>query len=185
MTVSVSHELYNRKMEHVFDMLDVTKDGYVNEDDVVKLAAGISAIMPGFPSERKSLDFKNAMLGWWRSLLPVMDVRQNGMVGPGEFCGAMVRVILEQGRFEEVFQPVAVTWFRLYDADDSDSVSLEEFQVLSKALEISRADTEAGFHKFDVNGDGELSEEEFVAVARQFYEGEDPDAPGNWLYGPL
>jgi Ca2+-binding EF-hand superfamily protein len=185
MTVSVSHELYNRKISHVFDMLDVTKDTYVTESDVVKLAAGISQIMPGLPNPQKSLDFKNAMLGWWRALLPVMNVQQDGMAGREEFCGAMVEVILEQGRFEEVFQPVAVTWFRLYDADDSDSLSLEEFHVLSKALEISPADTEAGFRKFDVNGDGELSEEEFIEVARQFYASEDPDAAGNWLYGPL
>lgn len=185
MTVSVSHDLYTRKMVHVFEMLDVTKDGYVAESDIVKLATGISQIMPGLPNPRKSLDFKNAMLGWWRSLLPVMNMPPDEMAGLEEFCGAMVQVILEQGRYEEVFQPVAVTWFRLYDTDDSDSLSLEEFHVLSKALEISPADTEAGFRKFDVNGDGELSEEEFLEVARQFYASEDPDVPGNWLYGPL
>lgn len=172
-------------MDHVFAMLDVTKDSRLAEDDVAKLAADIGAIMPGERDQRKIAGFRDAMLGWWRALLPALGLPPDAEMSREQFREAMVAVILEEGRYVEVFEPVAVTWFQLYDADDSDSLSVEEFQVLSRALEISESDTEAGFRTFDVNGDGELSMAEFLVVARQFYEGQDPDAPGNWLYGPV
>jgi Ca2+-binding EF-hand superfamily protein len=184
MTLSVTHDVYTRKMKHVFEMLDVTKDGFLAEDDFAELAAGIAKLMPGAQNQRKIRDFHDAMVGWWRGLLPVMKKNRDGKVGPREFCDAMHNVMIDQDRFE-VFRPVAVTWFHLYDADDSNSLSLDEFQTLSKTLQISESDTAAGFRKFDANGDGELSEDEFITVARQFYAGEDPDAPGNWLYGPV
>ncbi|MEC3974506.1 EF-hand domain-containing protein [Amycolatopsis sp. H20-H5] len=185
MTTTVSHDLYYRKMDHVFDMLDVTKDAHLAEDDFAELAAGISAIVPGQHNQQKIAAFRDAMLGWFHALLLAQGLPMDGSMEREQFRAAMVKVILGEGRYVEVFEPVAVTWFRLYDADDSNSLSLEEFQVLSRALQISEADTEAGFCKFDFNGDGELSEEEFLTVARQFYAGEDPDAPGNWLYGPF
>jgi Ca2+-binding EF-hand superfamily protein len=184
MTISVKHDVYTRKMKHVFEMLDVTNDGFLAENDFADLAAGIAELMPGEHNQQKVRDFHNAMVGWWRGLLPVMKKNKEGKVGPREFCDAMHEVMIEQDRYD-VFRPVAVTWFRLYDADDSDSLSLDEFQTLSRTLRISEPDTAAGFRKFDSNGDGELSEEEFMVVARQFYAGEDPEAPGNWLYGPL
>ncbi len=42
-----------------------------------------------------------------------------------------------------------------------------------------------GFQRLDHDADGKLRQEEIRAAAVEYFTSEDPDADGNWLYGPL
>ncbi|MDX2392977.1 hypothetical protein NJL88_23500 [Streptomyces sp. DK15] len=47
------------------------------------------------------------------------------------------------------------------------------------------ADTEALFARIDKNHDGYLSVDELLDAVREYYTGDDEDAPGNLLFGEL
>ena len=36
----------------------------------------------------------------------------------------------------------------------------------------------------DLDGDGYITHDELVRLFDEFYRSSDPDAPGNWLFGP-
>jgi Ca2+-binding EF-hand superfamily protein len=46
-------------------------------------------------------------------------------------------------------------------------------------------DVEAAFDRLDLDQDGNISVTELVEAARQYYTSTDPDAAGNWLFGPI
>lgn len=41
------------------------------------------------------------------------------------------------------------------------------------------------FAKLDLDGDGYISAAEFTRLYLEFFTSEDPEAPGNWFWGPL
>jgi Ca2+-binding EF-hand superfamily protein len=57
--------------------------------------------------------------------------------------------------------------------------------VLQRAFNTPVSEISAAFNRIDTDGDGTLSTQELVAAIRAYYIGTDPEAPGNWLFGPL
>ena len=41
------------------------------------------------------------------------------------------------------------------------------------------------FARLDLDGDGQLSNREFIELWTQFWVGDDPDEPGSWVFGKV
>lgn len=48
---------------------------------------------------------------------------------------------------------------------------------------FQRGKIEGVFRAMDGNGDGHLSRDEFTALWTEFWAGDDPAAPGTWVFG--
>ena len=89
-------------------------------------------------------------------LLAYIDSDQNGFVTFDEFFLACVdpRDVIEPGKMKEAF--------RMFDGDNSGSVSIEEFRcAVDKEGLIPYETWEAIFNKIDADGSGEINFEEF------------------------
>jgi hypothetical protein len=62
---------------------------------------------------------------------------------------------------------------------------MREFRTLLSAYGAAYDDVDAAFDRLDHTGRGVLTVAELVVAARQYYAGTDPNAAGNWLFGPL
>jgi hypothetical protein len=61
----------------------------------------------------------------------------------------------------------------------------DEFAAFQRAFGTADDDIDAAFARLDTDGSGSLTVAELIAAAEQYYRGNDPDANGNWLYGPI
>ena len=73
--------------------------------------------------------------------------------------------------------------FEATDQNHDGRISAEEYHQLIEAWNGVDTDTDAVFPLLDLNHDGHVSREEFTELWSQFWAGDDPDAPGTWVFG--
>ncbi|WP_314250768.1 hypothetical protein [Streptomyces sp. DSM 40907] len=70
--------------------------------------------------------------------------------------------------------------------DDDGLIGLDEYLLLSQAIGgVPAQQMQEAFHRLDRDGNGTLDPAEIDAAVVEFFTSEDPNAPGNWLYGPF
>jgi Ca2+-binding EF-hand superfamily protein len=75
--------------------------------------------------------------------------------------------------------------FEAVDENADGRISRPEYRALIEAWSGRSTDTDTVFDLLDLNGDGYLSRSEFRQLWTQFWAGDDPRAPGTWVFGRL
>jgi Ca2+-binding EF-hand superfamily protein len=73
--------------------------------------------------------------------------------------------------------------FEAIDENGDGRISPAEYHQLIEAWNGCETETDEIFPLLDLNGDGYLSRDEFTRLWTQFWVGDDPDAPGTWVFG--
>lgn len=171
----MASEFQRRKIAGVFEAMDVDGDGFLQESDFAALTARWTAIRgPGDHTRLTAI-----MMGWWRALLAAAD-------HDGDEKVTLDEVLLLVDRLGEMPDEVAGTAEAMFEAVDENAdgrISSEEYNRLIEGWNGSRTDTDEIFPLLDLDGDGHLSEQEFVRLWTEFWSGDDPDAPGTWVFG--
>lgn len=90
-----------------------------------------------------------------------------------------------QGVLQRLFEMIAA-WMDIADTDGDGPIDEEEYIAMySKTLGASREDLKVAFTKLDLDGNGTLDNEEAHRAAIEYCSSDDPQAPGNWLFGGL
>eukprot|EP01135_Chromosphaera_perkinsii_P010044 Nk52_evm79s1992 gene=Nk52_evmTU79s1992 len=139
------------EIKEAFELFDTDKDGFI---DYHELKVAMRAL--GF-------DVKKA------DVLKVMrehDREDTGRIGFQEFFDAMVERILQRNPMDEIIKA-----FKLFDDDDSGKINLRNMRRVARELGENMTDEElqAMIDEFDKDGDGEINEEEFVAIMTSDY----------------
>lgn len=89
------------------------------------------------------------------------DREASGKITFDDFNEVMTDWMLDRDPQEEVFKA-----FRLFDDDDSGKISLRNLRRVARELGENMTDEElrAMIDEFDKDGDGEINEEEFLAI---------------------
>ena len=72
----------------------------------------------------------------------------------------------------------------LWDRDGDGKLSADEYVKLEWCYGVTEEAAREAFRHLDRDGDGYLTLEEGMKAIEEFYLSDDPDAPGNWLFGP-
>ncbi len=75
--------------------------------------------------------------------------------------------------------------FDMLDVDNSDTITLEEWQSHYKCLGIDPTHAHASFEAMDLNGDGTVSRDEFVLYHCEFFHTSENKLNSGIMYGPL
>jgi Ca2+-binding EF-hand superfamily protein len=177
--VVMASELQRRKTALVFTAMDVDQDGFLTYDDFVALAARWTVNRGLEPDSDEAARLSAIMMGWWETLLAASDANRDEKVTLDE-------VLLVVDQLPADTAPVVVTATALFEAIDANGdrrISSSEYRELIETWNGVPTDTDEVFPLLDLDGDGHLSEEEFIALWTEFWAGDNPNAPGTWVFG--
>jgi len=180
-------EFQRRKAEQHFTALDTNGDGVLTIDDLVLGARRLLELQGDTPdqvTERLSR-FDEGLNAWW-DLLTRMDRNGDGEISPQEFLHGYERVLLDSDDYRSAARAAAGARFDLGDLNGDGVLSEEEFVALFRiSFGIPRETAAPLFARFLPDGQLTLSRDVYVRHAMEFLTGDDPDAPGSALLGPL
>lgn len=172
-------DVMDRKISHVVALCDLNGDGVVEVADFDLWVQRLAAIRGWAPGTDDHAELEALYLG------PASD-----MIAAGSGADR-----ISVGGFSEYLRSLAETdlaaftawgdgFFRLIDANADGQIGPDEYADLLASLGIDRAGADAAFSRLDLNGDGHISGEEFTELFLEFFSSDDPEAPGNWFWGP-
>jgi len=181
--------LQRQKSHHYFDLLDHDEDGYIEAEDFDIQTDRLAEERALSAEARDAL--RDRMQGWWRQLCATADVNDDDRISRSEwedFWDA-IRASVEEGSdaerdqmLDSLEQSARVT-FQTIDASGSGEITETEYADWLRAW--GAEGTDEAFATLDRDGTGTLSEEDLVEATKEFYLSDDPEAPGNRLYGTL
>jgi Ca2+-binding EF-hand superfamily protein len=168
-----------------FGFFDVDGSGYLEYDDTVAMAARITSAFGVAPDSADGRALTNGFEVFWRTLLNELDLDGDRRISADEYRTGMVSAFAEaDGGFERGLRPLVTAILAVSDTDHSGVLERGEFERLEQAIGNLEAHAAEAFTKLDRDGSGTLTVDELVEAAREFHTGTDPDAAGNWLFGP-
>ena len=113
-----------------------------------------------------------------------MRIKNNdGKVELEEWLEHGDRRIHDESMYQTVNVELVNQVFQLLDLDGNGFITVDEYKTVLSTWRVPEELAAEIFPKLDLNGDGHISKEEFMELVRQFHISDDPDAPGNLLFG--
>jgi Ca2+-binding EF-hand superfamily protein len=175
----MASELQRRKTVQVFSAMDVDSDGFLDRGDFAALSARWTVNRGLEPDSPAAGRLTAIMMGWWETLLAASDTDRDEKVTLDE-------VLLVVDQLSADTTPVVATATALFEAVDADGdrrISAAEYRELIETWNGAPTDTDEIFPLLDLDGDGHVSEEEFVQLWTEFWAGDNPNAAGTWVFG--
>ncbi len=174
-------KLQKQKINRLFTVCDANGDGYWEVADLDRVARNLAAIRGHAEGSPYHQALRARYGAWGEAAAPFMTDGRMTMRAHLAFHEAAFG---DRATFEGVLGAIADMIFEVLDGDGDGRISREEFASFHRAYEVAEEVTAQVFPRLDTDGDGTLSRDEVRVVVGQFYQSDDPDAPGNWLFGP-
>lgn len=174
-------KLQKQKINHFFLVCDVDRDAHLTAADLDRVARNLAAARghaEGSPPHQRVRERYGA---WGDAAAPFMI---EGRLSMRAHLAWHEALLADRAGADRVLGGIAEVIFDLLDDNGDGRISSEEFASFYRAYEIAEGVAGQAFARLDRDGDGSLSREEVLAMTREFYLSDDPNAPGNWLFGP-
>ncbi|MFE9534870.1 oxygenase MpaB family protein [Streptomyces sp. NPDC006691] len=163
-------------------VLDQTGDGRITSADLQAMAHNVCWPLELGP-EREAPVYA-AFETWWQQLRTSMDADADGQVSCEEFVTAMLAGIDASPVFLEQGLHVAMrAVFHAVDSDGSGHLCADEYRTIFGGSRVHPAELNHGFRQLDHDGDGRITEEEFVQAFTDFFTARSDSTAGSQLLG--
>ncbi|MEW9528530.1 EF-hand domain-containing protein [Microbispora sp. NPDC049125] len=173
----MASEFQRRKVIGVFRAMDVDGDGRLTEADFQALAHRWTAVAGSVDPERLT----SIMTGWWPVLRAVSGPDGDNAVTLDE----VLLVVEGLGEAVDAVSGTADAMFEAIDLNGDGLISRSEYGALIETWNGTPAAIDEVFPRLDLDGDGHLTRDEFRTHWTEFWAGDDPDAPGTYVFGAL
>ncbi|WP_165975477.1 EF-hand domain-containing protein [Actinomadura rubrisoli] len=183
---TASSDLRFQKFNRWFKTADVDDDGLVDRRDFEQYGKAYAKALGIPPDSDKYQRMVEVSKGVWDLQAP-HDHDGTVRMNIEQWIEAAVAGM--QSRRDDYLaraSAVADAYFEAADADGTGRLSRDEHsRMLQVTMAVSGDDARAVFDRMDLDGDGAISRDEFRQGFIDFLSSDDPDAPGNWFFGPL
>lgn len=173
----MASEFQRCKIASVFDAMDGDGRGHLVAGDFADLAARWTTLRGLPPDSAEFARLQAIMLGWWSALSAA------AATGDRVDLADVLTVVDQLPSMLDAVTATADAMFEAVDENADGEISRAEYRQLIEAWNGRLTDTDEIFDLLDLNGDGHLSREEFRQLWVQFWAGDEPDAPGTWVFG--
>jgi Ca2+-binding EF-hand superfamily protein len=178
--------LRQQKYRQWFLSCDVDGDNVISRRDTIHFADRFFTRRGVRGDTPEAQRLRDLMEEFWVQVILPFDLDGDGQVDADELTAACERALVNSEDYSKQIEPITEQYFQLTDGDGDGKIDLKEFQQVFTAVgRGSDADCAEVFRRFDTDGTGALSRQEFHRVVKDFFYSDDPNAPGNQLFGPL
>jgi juvenile hormone diol kinase len=177
-------ELQTRKWTRLFHVYDGDGNGVVDKKDFEAIFQNVAAARNLAPESPQYQQIHAKFMEDWKHLQKDADKNNNGQIELAEWLEHGYHRINSPEMYQTVID-LANQMFELLDTDGNGVISLEEYKNVLQSWRVPEEIAAETFPKLDLNGDGVINKDEFVELVRQFHMSDDPDAPGNFFFGPF
>ncbi|MFR9726852.1 EF-hand domain-containing protein [Streptomyces sp. MS19] len=119
---------------------------------------------------------------YWLELLRHADGQR--LLNRAQFIDANRLASVDTSRFNAV-EGLSHAVFDIMDRDSDNAIGRSEFQQYLTVWGIAHPGAVEAFDQLDLDGDGYVSQQEFLRATREFHYSSDLNAPGSLLFGPI
>ncbi|MEV4395875.1 EF-hand domain-containing protein [Nonomuraea sp. NPDC049607] len=173
----MASEFQRKKVGGVFRAMDLDGDGRLTQADFQALAHRWTAVAGSVPPER----LVSVMTGWW----PVLRAASGPDGDEAVSLDQVLHVVDGLGDLADAVTGTADAMFEAIDLNGDGLISRSEYGALIETWNGAPSATDEIFPRLDLDGDGHLTRDEFRVHWTEFWAGDDPDAPGSYVFGAL
>lgn len=182
-------DLQKRKLMKLFCMYDAKNLGVLKFADFEALAQRLAELRGWKPD---TAAFEQALTQYvllqWNRMRALIQEKLNHLhtnhISLDEWL-AYYDIVLSDKAYEKELMLLPEAIFNVVDVDESGNLDKEEWANLFRVYNIPVIYVEETFNRIDTDGDGVLSKNEVVAMLQDFLYSNDPNNPGNFMFGPI
>lgn len=178
-------DLQQKKLTRYFQVYDVDDDGRIARADFERVAENVRALYGAGETSSAHRLIRDGFLRGWEALRAAADVDDSGAVDLEEWLSYWDGVLADGERYQDEVISVTERLLRVFDTDEDGVLGADEFCNFYGIYGLKSAMARQVFLDLDLDGDGNVTRQELLDMAHEFYLSDDPDAPGNRLFGPL
>lgn len=178
-------DLQKSKIQNLFHMFDTDINGMIEKSDIVRIINTCSA---RFGWERGGLDYKEFethFLSMWAGMVKRADKNQDQQVSLQEFLDFYSDLLDSPEEYQVVLGGLGGAIFGTFDVNFDGELTLGEYKEFYAAMGLSTGFATTIFARLDLNTNGRISIRELTILLDEFFSSQDPNAPGNFLFGPV
>lgn len=175
-------QLQADKLTHYFRLVDIDGDGYVTASDWAEVARNLASLR-GLKQYTPEYDAIVAVMGTiWGRLVHYAANQTKASLAEWLAHEEAHAISSSDEEYESYVNTITRGVFRLLSGDTG-RFGFDEYMDLVISFWVPPQQAIEAFERMDTEGKGYLSEEEFVYRVYEFHRSDDPEAPGNWLFG--
>ncbi|XP_021936109.1 calexcitin-2 [Zootermopsis nevadensis] len=175
-----------KKLLHVFNVFfDVNHSGTIEKKDFELAIERIRKTRGWKESDPKYSETKDILLKVWDGLQQKADANKDGQVSHEEWVSMWNDYAKNPEKALEWQNRYMNFMFDLEDSSGDGSIDEEEFKSLCVSYGLNPQDSAEAYNKFTSNKTVDITREVFAGLWKQFFASEDPNAPGNYIFGKV
>jgi Ca2+-binding EF-hand superfamily protein len=177
-------ELQKAKQIHYFNVLDYNGDGVLEKQDFVNIADRLAEMRNYEEGSSRHTAVRQEILRMWTNARALSGKEGKAKLSLDDWLAHEQKVLDSNVLIDSYVQGIARAIFDILDDDDDGVIDEEEYLKFFQSFRGDREDGELAFQKLDQDDKGYLTRKEFLEAVTEFHLSDDPDARGNWLFGP-
>ena len=177
-------DLQTKKLTRYFHVYDIDDDGRIDSADFARIIENVR-VLHGAESRREVEALRKAYMRFWDGLRSTADGDGDGGVDLDEWLAYWQLALEDDARYEEEVHALTARLFDIFDMDEDDAIGPAEFSDFYGIFGLPVSLARSVFPELDADDDGRISRPELMEISREFYRGDDGEAPENLLFGPF
>ncbi len=177
-------DIQKRKLTKLFSMYDADCDGFLHRQDYENVAKKLASLRGWGSRSAKYLQLESQFAHNWKALQGESNSNRDRKVALEEWLNHYDQILNNPDKYAEQMRTMMELIFEVFDANGDGQISQDEWAGLLRVFNISSVYAANVFAKLDTNSDGVLNKEEVIQLYHNFFYSNQPDAPGNEMFGP-
>ncbi|MGA1601447.1 MAG: EF-hand domain-containing protein [Prochlorothrix sp.] len=166
-------------------MYDASSNGHLDRKDLEAIVNKAARIKNWSSRSAKYQTLLYKYMDKWDSLEKTACNNKKHQVTLPSWLDYHEALIQDPQRYAAQVHELMEIIFDVFDADGNGEISGEEWACFLSLYNISPVYATFVFPKLDLDQDGLLRKADLTELIRQFYFSEDPQSPGNLIFGPF